>query len=196
MDKKEVVKQSLSDTIFETMRNLGVKGVGELIEEAGLSSGKEFAAELALETAPEIVPIIGNAVRSYRINHRFSRIETFIQELEKKIDYFSLYNEQLSGDNKEKFNELLLFAFDSVGEYTQKEKIEYLVNGLETIIQAEDISFDIGYLYINTLNRLSLLDIAVVKLYNNPHSYFSAEDTNVEFRNYQDVLSTFKIEYY
>ena len=196
MDKKEIGKQALSDTIFETIRNVGVKGVAELIKEASLSSGKELAAELALETAPELVPIIGNAVRSYRMNHRFSRIETFIQELEKKIDDFSLYNETLSGDNKEKSNELLLFALDSVGEYTQKEKTEYLVNGLETIIKAEDISFDIGYLYINTLNRLSLLDIAVVKLYNNLLAYFSAEDTNIEFRNYQDVLSTFKIEYY
>lgn len=196
MDKKEVGKEVLSDTIFEMIRNVGAKGIGELIKEAGLSSGKELAAELALETAPELVPIIGNAARSYRINHRFSRIETFIQELEKKIDELYTYNKNLSGDNKEKFNELLLFALDSVGEYTQKEKIEYLVNGLETIIQAEDIFFDIGYLYVNTLNRLSLLDIAVVKLYNNPHAYFSAEDTNVEFRNYQDVLSTFKIEYY
>lgn len=196
MDKKEVGKEVLSDTIFEMIRNVGAKGIGELIKEAGLSSGKELAAELALETAPELVPIIGNAVRSYRINHRFSRIETFIQELEKKIDELYTYNKNLSGDNKEKFNELLLFALDSVGEYTQKEKIEYLVNGLETIIQAEDISFDIGYLYINTLNRLSLLDIAVVKLYNNPHAYFSAENTNVEFRNYQDILSAFKIEYY
>lgn len=178
------------------IRSVGAKGIGELIKEAGLSSGKELAAELALETAPELVPIIGNAVRSYRMNHRFSRIETFIQELEKKIEELYTYNENLSGDNKEKFNELLLFALDSVGEYTQKEKIEYLVNGLETIIQAEDISFDIGYLYINTLNRLSLLDIAVVKLYNNSHAYFSAEATNVEFRNYQDVLSAFKIEYY
>lgn len=196
MDKKEVGKEVLSDTIFEMIRNVGAKGIGELIKEAGLSSGKELAAELALETAPELVPIIGNAVRSYRMNHRFSRLETFIQELEKKIDELYTYNENLSGDNKEKFNELLFFALDSVGEYTQKEKIEYLVNGLETIIQAEDIFFDIGYLYINTLNRLSLLDIAVVKLYNNPHAYFSAEATNVEFRNYQDVLSAFKIEYY
>lgn len=196
MDKKEVGKEVLSDTIFEMIRSVGAKGIGELIKEAGLSSGKELAAELALETAPELVPIIGNAVRSYRMNHRFSRIETFIQELEKKIEELYTYNENLGGDNKEKFNELLLFALDSVGEYTQKEKIEYLVNGLETIIQAEDISFDIGYLYINTLNRLSLLDIAVVKLYNNPHAYFSAEATNVEFRNYQDVLSAFKIEYY
>ena len=88
------------------------------------------------------------------------------------------------------------FILEPAGQGTQKEKIEYLVNGLETIIQAEDISFDIGYLYVNTLNRLSLLDIAVLKLYNNPHAYFSAEDTNVEFRNYQDVLSAFKIEYY
>lgn len=89
-----------------------------------------------------------------------------------------------------------IFILEPAGQGTQKEKIEYLVNGLETIIQAEDISFDIGYLYINTLNRLNLLDIPVVKLYNNPHAYFSVEATNVEFRNYQDVLSAFKIEYY
>lgn len=137
MDKKEVGNEVLSDTIFEMIRNVGAKGIGELIKEAGLSSGKELTAELALETVPELVPIIGNAVRSYRINHRFSRIETFIQELEKKIDELYTYNKNLSGDNKEKFNELLLFALDSVGEYTQKEKIEYLVNGLETIIQAK-----------------------------------------------------------
>lgn len=99
MDKKEVGKEVLSDTIFEMIRNVGAKGIGELIKEAGLSSGKELTAELALETVPELVPIIGNAVRSYRINHRFSRIETFIQELEKMKKMYILHHYQCYNTN-------------------------------------------------------------------------------------------------
>jgi len=145
MNKREVVKDTLSDILFETTRNFGAKFIEDLIKEASLSSGKERAAEVVLNTVPELISVIGNAFRNYRVNHYFSRVETFIQELEKKIDNFSLYNEKLSGDNKGKFNKLLLFALDSVGEYTQTEKIEYLVNGLEIIIHAEYIYFDIGF---------------------------------------------------
>src|SRR5699024_7028764 len=76
-----------------------------------------------------------------------------------------------------------------------KEKIEYLVNGLELIFQNEELSFDIAYVYINTLNRLTVLDISLIKLYNKNILFRKQPDREPEFNTYQDILTTFDITY-
>lgn len=196
MKKKEVAKTALSDIIFDSIKNTGIKSGEYLLENAGLTTAQEVLGATVLDTASGVIPIIGDAFRNYRIQKRFENIEIFLKELEVRIDDFIIKNDNLTSDNKEVYNELFSFAIDSVTNYHQSEKIKYLVNGLEEIINVEKISYDIGYLYINTLNQLTLLDITVVKFYNSGYYYYIQEDSEVEFETYMDILTKFNIEYH
>lgn len=192
---KEIAKSTGIELFFQAIQS-GVQNVGShLLENSGLDIGGEILGEVAIESGVSVVPIVGSAISSYRVNKKMRNLEVFIQLIADKLDLFIKRLEEASQSDKEKYSELLDYAWDSVGSYSQKEKIQFLVNGLETIVNTDEISFDIAYLYINTLNRLSLLDISIIKLYSTPLRYFNTDEENdsAEFKSYHDVLDMFNI---
>lgn len=192
---KEIAKSTGIELFFQTLES-GLKSLGGyFLESSSEDVAKQIIGEVALESSVSIVPIVGNAISSYRVNKKIQNLEEFMRQIANKLEFFKERLEIASQRDKEKYSELLDYAYDSVGSYGQKEKIRFLVNGLETIVNTDEVSFDIAYLYINTLNRLSLLDISVIKLYSSPSRYYNtdAENDSVEFKNYQDILDKFNI---
>lgn len=192
---KEIAKSTGIELFFQTLES-GLKSVGShFLESSSTDVAKQIIGEVALESSVSIVPIVGNAISSYRVNKKIQNLEEFMRQIANKLEFFTERLEIASQSDKEKYSELLDYAYDSVGSYGQKEKIQFLVNGLETIVNTDEVSFDIAYLYINTLNRLSLLDISVIKLYSSPSRYYNTdvENESVEFKTYQDILDKFKI---
>lgn len=192
---KEIAKSTGIELFFQAVQS-GLKSTGgHLLESSSADVAKQIIGEVALESGVNIVPIVGNTISSYRVNKKIKNLEEFICLIANKLEFFTERLEVASQSDKEKYSELLDYAYDSVGSYGQKEKIKFLINGLETIVNTDEVSFDIAYLYINTLNRLSLLDISVIKMYSSPSPYFNAdaENDSAEFKSYQDVLDKFNI---
>lgn len=75
-------------------------------------------------------------------------------------------------------------AIDTALNSEQETKIKFIVQGFESIIESEDISYDVASLYLGTLERVSLLDIAVLKHYCTP---FDLRDIN-------GILDSFNID--
>lgn len=190
MSKKEVVKDTFFDIFIDAAQNAGSNIGGHLIEQAGLNVATEIVATTALDTGVSALPILGDAIQSYRINKRFERQEKLIKSLQNNLDAF-INRADSSACDKQKYSDLLELALDSVSNYTQEEKIRYLTDGLVTLFNTDNLSFDIGYLYIKTLNDLSLLDIGILKYYYDP---FSKEDER--YKTYDEVLNEFNIEYH
>lgn len=175
----KMVKEALSTILFEGIKNTAVESGKELLKGAS----NELIGGVVLDTAASSIPIIGDIIRNTRINRRLSNIETFINEIRGDLDRFIKYNEQLSDEDREIYSELLEYAIDSVAEYRQEEKIKCLVNGLSSIIKNKSISFDMGYMYINMLEQLTLLDIEVIRC----HYPYLTKDT------IEDITGTFDI---
>lgn len=191
MDKKVFNKEIAKSTAFDMM----VSGFESLVANGGryLLENSGIVGDVAMDTGASMIPGIGNAISSFRQNRKIDNIEKLTKNISDDVELLKQRVSDASEKDKENYMELIDYAYDSVELYSQKEKIDMLSNGLINIIKTDDISFDISYLYINTLNRLSLLDLAVVKLYNNQNQYI--DDSPVEFESYQDILDKFGIEY-
>lgn len=191
MDKKvfnkEIAKSTAFDMVVSGFESLVANGGRYLLENSGI------VGDVAMDTGASMIPGIGNAISSFRQNRKIDNIEKLTKNISDDVELLKQRVSDASEKDKENYMELIDYAYDSVELYSQKEKIDMLSNGLINIIKTDDISFDISYLYINTLNRLSLLDLAVVKLYNNQNQYI--DDSPVEFESYQDILNKFGIEY-
>ena len=191
MDKKvfnkEIAKSTAFDMVVSGFESLVANGGRYLLENSGI------VGDVAMDAGASMIPGIGNAISSFRQNRKIDNIEKLTKNISDDVELLKQRVSDASEKDKENYMELIDYAYDSVELYSQKEKIDMLSNGLINIIKTDDISFDISYLYINTLNRLSLLDLAVVKLYNNQHQYI--DDSPVEFESYRDILDRFGIEY-
>lgn len=172
-----------------------MSGFESLVANGGryLLDNTGIVGDVAMDTGASMIPGIGNAISSFRQNRKIDNIEKLTKKISDDVELLKQRVSDASEKDKENYMELIDYAYDSVELYSQKEKIDMLSNGLINIIKTDDISFDISYLYINTLNRLSLLDLAVVKLYNNQHQYI--DDSPVDFETYRDILDRFGIEY-
>lgn len=191
MDKKvfnkEIAKSTAFDMVVSGFESLVSNGGRYLLENSGI------VGDVAMDTGASMIPGIGNAISSFRQNRKIDNIEKLTKNISDDVELLKQRVSDASEKDKENYMELIDYAYDSVELYSQKEKIDMLSNGLINIIKTDEISFDVSYLYINTLNRLSLLDLAVVKLYNNQHQYI--DDSPVEFESYRDILDRFGIEY-
>ena len=191
--KKDAVKGFLVDNIFGFLQT-GASAVGEqIISQQGLETGMEMLGGVALDTGLGFVPAIGNAVSSYRTNRKIQNIEAFGKELSNRVDSLQNSVNNMEIDDKQRADAILDYALVSVESYTQGEKIRYLANGIDIIFKNSNISYDISYLYINTLNNLTILDISVLKIYTN-NTYTNYGKLH-EFNSYQDILDKFNIEY-
>src|SRR5699024_11077428 len=90
--------------------------------------------------------------------------------------------------DKEKIDDIVNSAIERALRSEQEEKIEFIVHGLEKILENDDVSFDVASLYFDTIDRLTLLDIAVLKFYRTP---FDSETG--EMRDVKKLLETFNI---
>lgn len=73
----------------------------------------------------------------------------------------------------------------------QAEKIEFMINGYSEFLNLGNPSFDVAYLYFDTLDKLTILDISVLKL-----SYKTNTFANIDgYNNYTELLEAFDINY-
>lgn len=190
MSKKKVVKETLFDIFIDTTQNISSNIGSHFIEKAGMGVASEIIANTALDTGMSALPILGGAIQAYRINKRFERQERLLKLLQDRLDSY-IQRADASLEEKQKYSSLLELALQSVADYSQEDKIHYLTEGLVTLFNTEDLSFDIGYLYVKTLNELTLLDIGVLKFYSN--QIYMREGI---IRTYEDILKEFNIQYY
>lgn len=150
------------------------------ITEPAVGPVMDIVSGLVLEGAAwAIVPGVGNLILSYKQQRTEKNLEMFISQIVARQDEF---NERLNKLDPEKLQAITKHYFEIVTDYVldvrQQEKINFIVNGYINLTNVSELNDDVVIMYYDTLDQLTLLDIAVLKSH---HVKYFSEENNVKF---------------
>lgn len=153
--------------------------------------------EILLDYGAGMIPGIGGAVSEYRTNKKIKNLEVMTQTMIKRNDELREKFENHSLENKEILDDIFEMVIEKIEATSQKEKIQFMINGYAEFLDVENPSFDVAYLYFDTLDKLTLLDIDVLKMsYHGTYAYFNQEaDDYIGLKDYHEILDKYDIEY-
>lgn len=187
--KSEAIRTFLTEHILNVATDYGKDKLKEIAKVSIENETLELVSTVGSDVAGSIIPGIGPAISAYRTEKKLKNIRQALSELEKKSD---IIYENLSKKNEEdkiKIDMVMELLIEKASLTSQEEKISYMVNGFVHITESENINYDIAYLYYNTLDRLTILDIACLNL-----SYNLAYNPLDNNGSYQDILDEFHID--
>lgn len=152
---------------FEAIKEFTSDELKEKIGTEGMSFGNEMLLEVGIDTALGSIPMVGNGFIAYKMSKEIENAKQLILHLYEKHDELEVYIRNLDEIGEQKADMILDYAFEKAKKTEQKDKIKYIANGISNILKTKELSFDISKLYLDTLDRLSLLDIAIVEYYAN-----------------------------
>ncbi len=150
------------------------------ITEPAVGPVMDMVADLALEgVAGVVVPGVGNLILSYKQQRTEKNLEMFVSQIVARQDEF---NARLNALDPEKLQKITKHYFGVVTDYVldvrQQEKINFIVNGYINMTSMDNLNDDVVITYYDTLDQLTLLDIAVLK--SHYITYFQDEN-NIQF---------------
>lgn len=190
-DKIDVTKDFLTESILEVMAEYGKESAKDRIKDIVTKGSIEMVATVGLDMAGSMIPGIGNAISSYRTQKQFKNLTILIEELQKKTEEIKLNFEKQTKENRKILDAILEILIYKAANTNQDEKIKYMVNGFTTLTSIQNISYDISYLFYDVLDRMTILDIAVLKI-----SYTSWDALADNKRGLNDIMDEFGIDYY
>lgn len=176
----EVSKETLVETVIDVVKNKGE----DWIKEQGLS----LLAETVLDLGLSIVPALGNALTSYKTNRAIRNLDYQIQLLIQKTDAIQENLIDKSTEMKKQLDELFCYMLEKTVNEKQKEKIKYFTNAFVNLTSYSEIDIDISYIYFDTLEQLTLLDIQVLLEISKGQFYYYLnpdEEPNYSFNSTQ-----------
>ncbi|MDW4041412.1 hypothetical protein QI289_00255 [Staphylococcus saprophyticus] len=145
----------------------------EVLKTETLSTGGELVTDIAIDTFAGMVPFIGHTISGYRKTKAIKNQTIFINELCKRIDILEEANNKKDKEYHEKIDDLYLLGSETSNLAKQQEKIKYISNGVLNAIK-HDFSYDMSILYFSILDRMTILEIEILKQYNIP--FFEREE--------------------
>lgn len=136
----------------------------------------EIGSEIVLDgTAGAMVPGVGNLILAYKQKRTEKNLEDYVSQI---VDRQEELNERLNRLDPDKLQKITGHYFGLVTDYAldvkQQEKIHFIVNGYVRITEMEELNADSLIMFYDTLDQMSLMDLAVLK----SHSPRHARDEN------------------
>lgn len=153
------------NTVVEATSDNLADQAKESMKTEALSAGGEMMADIAIDSVAGFIPVIGNAISGYRKNKAINNLNVFIQELHKRVSILEEANKSENKDYQEKIDDFYVIGSDITVKTTQEEKIKYIANGVLNSIK-NDFSYDISILYFSVLERMTILELEILKKYN------------------------------
>nr|DAO64471.1 MAG TPA: hypothetical protein [Caudoviricetes sp.] len=184
------IKEGFVEGLIETGKNFAKEQLGELIPKVVSESSLQFGLEVVGGTAIEMVPFVGHIASSYFTKRKIKNEHEFISEIAKRVEDIEKNMSSKTIEQKEILDDLAVYAYEKAIQTNQEEKISYIVNGFVNMTKIDTVSEDIAYIYYDTLEQLTILDISVLKLYGK--AYLEIDSA----ANYSEILEQFGIEYH
>lgn len=187
--------------LFENVLSVSVEHGKELLKNKVLpymtSELVRQGGSVLLDYGASAIPGIGGAISDYRLNKRIKNLEEMITILDEKESLLKERFENQTIENKEILDSIFEMVVEKIEVVSQKEKIRYMIDGYSEFLNLENPSFDVAYLYFDTLDKMTLLDIDTIKLsYQLSYIYFSEEEKKSgEITSFRDILSKYDIDY-
>lgn len=161
---KEVSKDTMIETFLDILQSQGT----DFIKEQGLS----LISEIGFETALSFVPALGGAVSSYRTNRAIRNLEIQVHQLAEYQEAIQKNLNIMSVEVRKELDKLFLYMLEKTVNEKQEQKIQYLTNAFINLTGHSDIDVDISYIYFDTLEQLTFLDIKVLVEISKSHFYY------------------------
>lgn len=114
-----------------------------------------------------------------------------VQVINKRNEELKEKFEKQTLENKEILDNIFEMVMQKIESTNQSEKIEFMINGYSEFLNLDNPSFDVAYLYFDTLDKLTILDISVLKL-----SYKTNTLDDIDgYSSYTELLEAFDINY-
>lgn len=159
------IKESFVEGLIETGKDFAKNQLEEIIPQIVSENSLQFGLEVVGGTAIEMVPVVGRLASSYLTKRKIKNDHEFISEIAKRVEEIEKNLSNKTDKQKEILDDLAEYAYEKSIQTNQTEKISYIVNGFVNMTKVENISEDIAYIYYDTLEQLTLLDLAVLKSY-------------------------------
>lgn len=187
--KSEAMRTFLTEHVLNVATGYGKDRLKEVAKSSIENEALEIVSTIGSDVAGSMIPGIGPAISAYRTEKKLKNMRQALSELDKKSDIIYENLSKKTEEDKIKIDIIMELLLEKASLTSQEEKISYMVNGFVHITKSENVSYDIAYLYYNTLDRLTILDIACLNL-----SYNIAYNPIDHNRSYQDILDEFNID--
>nr|DAL20041.1 MAG TPA_asm: protein of unknown function (DUF4393) [Caudoviricetes sp.] len=182
-EKSKATKEFLLENVLNVVIQYAAEGGKKYVAGQLLPNAVEKGVGFLLDYGATSIPTIGSAVSTYRTNKKIENLNTMLNLLNDRVDEINNLFEKQSIENKRVLDDVFNMVIEKISDTYQDEKIQYMISGYVELLAVENPSFDTAYLYFDTLDRLTILDLAVLKL-----SYGKENQT------YMDILEKFDID--
>ncbi len=147
--------------------------------------------DILIDYGASLIPGIGGAITEFRTNKKIRNLEVMVQVINKRNEELKEKFEKQTLENKEILDNIFEMVMQKIESTNQSEKIEFMINGYSEFLNLDNPSFDVAYLYFDTLDKLNILDISVLKL-----SYKTNTLDDIDgYSSYTELLEAFDINY-
>lgn len=147
--------------------------------------------DILIDYGASLIPGIGGAITEFRTSKKIRNLEVMVQVINKRNEELKEKFEKQTLENKEILDNIFEMVMQKIESTNQSEKIEFMINGYSEFLNLDNPSFDVAYLYFNTLDKLTILDISVLKL-----SYKTNTLDDIDgYSSYTELLEAFDINY-
>ena len=181
--KSKAIKEFLLENVLNVVIQYAAEGGKQYVAGQLLPNAVEKGVGFLLDYGATSIPAIGTAVSTYRTNKKIENLNTMLNLLNARVDEINNLFEKQSIENKRVLDDVFNMVIEKISNTYQDEKIQFMISGYVELLAVENPSFDTAYLYFDTLDRLTILDLAVLKL-----SYGQENQT------YMDILEEFDID--
>lgn len=174
--------------IIDSILDVGAEESTEIIKE----SIPHIAGEVSVDILSSMIPGVSGAIQSYKRVRAEKNLQLFVEQLHEKHNDLIKNLQKQTEKNRKKIDQLLLYILEITIDEYQEEKIEYIVNGYLNLTTHQEFTSDFVMHYYDMLKQLRLVDLSVLKLYNQ-NVYM---DANISYHEtYVDVMDKHGISY-
>ena len=167
MDKQEISQLS-KDTLVETFLDVMIDAGKDWIKEQGLSTITETTFSLGLSS----IPILGNAISTFKLTRSIKNLEILVAELQDDFDALKRNLNVMSVEVKRDLDSVFTYMLEKTVEEKQEEKIKFFASSFVRLSEFQSIDVDISYIYYDTLSTLTALDLKVLFEMQRGFSYY------------------------
>lgn len=190
-EKIDAIKGFLFENVLEVISEQGKDFLKENALPLLTNEIARQGGDILIDYGASLIPGIGGAITEFRTNKKIRNLEVMVQIIDERNEQLKEKFERQTIANKEILDEIFEMVMRKIESTSQSEKIEFMINGYSEFLNLDNPSFDVAYLYFDTLDKLTILDISVLKL-----SYRANTLEDIDgYSNYEELLKAFDINY-
>lgn len=190
-EKIDAIKGFLFENVLSVVSEQGKDILKENVVPLITNELARQGGDILIDYGASLIPGIGGAITEFRTNKKIKNLEVMVQAISKRDEELKEKFEKQTLKNKQILDEIFEMVIRKIESTSQSEKIEFMINGYSEFLNLDNPSFDVAYLYFDTLDKLTILDISVLKL-----SYRANTLEDIDgYSNYEELLKAFDINY-